>query len=163
MVRKPPVPSGFEERAAARLNEIVAALPSATATLYVGTDPNFPKALFPYFRITPSNPRSATIRGHLIGGQGFDYVIGQATGGEIFVPNDSARARADEDRFFQICQAVFTSSFTECLTYSKPGRVIRSKIVLRLDSRSVQLGGHQLFWWAVPNRTEKSFHYEPYY
>ena len=162
MVRKPPVRLDFEERALARLNAMVAALPSGTATLYAGADPNFPKALFPYFRITPSNPKSATIRGHLIEGQGIDFAIGQATGGEIFVPNDSARGKAEEDRFFQICQAVFASSFTECLTYSKLGKVIRSKIVLRLDSRSVQLGGHQLFWWAVLNRTEKYFHYEPY-
>jgi hypothetical protein len=161
---KETVSSTFEERATVGLNAMVAALPRGTADLYIGSEPDcVAKALFPYFCITPSNPRSATIRGHLIEGQGFDYVIGQATGGEIFVPNDSAKAAVHEDRFFQICQAVFTSSFTECVTYSRRGRVIRSKIVLQIASHIVQLGGHQLFWWAVLNRTEKCFHYEPYY
>ena len=142
---------------------MVAALPSGTATLYVGTDPNSAKSLFPYFRITPNNPRSATVRGYLLEGQGFDFTIGQATGGEIFVPNDSARARAREERFFQVCEAVFASSFTEYLTCSRRGRVIRSRIVLKLESGSIHLGGHQLFWWAALGKTNKCLHYEPYY
>jgi hypothetical protein len=163
MVRKLRVTSGFEERVTARLNAMVAALPPGTATLYVGSDPNcVAKALFPYFRITPGNLKSATITGYLVEGQGIDFTIGQATGGEIFVSNDNARGGAEEDRFFRICQAVFTSSFTERLTYSKRGRVICSRIVLQLGSQSVRLGGHRFFWWAVPNRTEKLFHYEPY-
>jgi hypothetical protein len=163
MVRTPPVCSDFEERVTARLKALVTVLPDGAATFYAGANPNaLAKSLFPYFCITPSNPKSATIRGYVIERQGIDFTIGQATGGEIFVANGSARARAHEDRFYQICQAVFTSSFTEYLTYSKRGRVIRSRIVLQLDSRSVQLGGHQLFWWAVLNRTEKCFHYEPY-
>ena len=156
--------STFEERATARLNAMVGALPNGIATVHIGCDPDsVAKALFPYFRITPSNPKSATIRGYLIERQGIDFTIGEATGGEMFVPNDSPRARANEERFFQICQAVFMSSFTEDLTYSRRGRVIRSKIVLQLDSRSLRLGGHQLFWWAALNRTEKRFYYEPYY
>jgi hypothetical protein len=163
MVRTPPVCSDFEERTAARLKTMVGALPSGAASLHVGTDPSFPRALFPYFRITPTNPKSATISGHLIEGQGVDYLIGQTTSGEIFVPNDSARARAEEERFFRICEAVFTSSFTEYLTYSKLGRVIRTKIVLQVDSRAIRLGGHKLFWWAALNRTEKRIGYEPYY
>src|SRR5579862_8795528 len=100
MVRTPPVCSDFEERIGARLSALVAALPNGTANLYVGANPTDPKALFPYFLITPSNPRSAKIRGYVVEGQGFDYTIGQATGGEIFVPpNNTARARAKEDRF----------------------------------------------------------------
>jgi hypothetical protein len=164
MVRTPPICSDFEERVVARLNAMVAALPNGTANLYVGADPNSPKSLFPYFRITPTNPRSATIRGHVVEGEGFDYAIGRGTSGEIFVSlNNSARARAREDKFFQICHAVFTSSFTEYLTYSSRGKVIRSRMVLQLDFRSVRLGRHQLFWWLALNRTEKCFHYDPYY
>jgi hypothetical protein len=155
--------SDFEKRVGGRLNDLVAALPSGTANVYLGADPSVPGALYPYFRITPTNPKSATIRGYVIGGQGLDFTIGQATGGEIFAPDSTARSRANEDQFFQICQVVFTSSLTEYVTYSSRGRVIRSKIVLQLGSRSVRLGGHQLFWWAVLNRSKKNFHYEPYY
>jgi hypothetical protein len=164
VVTRPPILQGFESRALRRLEATLNALPKGKATLYWGADPTSPaKALFPYFRITPANANSGSIRGFLVEGQGFDYTIGQATGGEIFVgPTDSPQMRANEDRFFEICQAVFKSQFTELLTYNSRGRVIRSRISLRLGGRTVRLGGQQLFWWLVPGRVTKVFSYEPY-
>jgi hypothetical protein len=64
MVRTPPVCSDFEERVTARLKALVTVLPDGAATFYAGANPNaLAKSLFPYFCITPSNPKSAAIRG----------------------------------------------------------------------------------------------------
>jgi hypothetical protein len=82
MVRTPPVCSDFEERVTARLKALVTVLPDGAATFYAGANPNaLAKSLFPYFCITPSNPKSAAIRGYVIERQGIDFTIGQATGG----------------------------------------------------------------------------------
>jgi len=163
MVAQPPVLEGFEARALARLKATVEALPPGTATLYVGADPESAvKSLFPYFRITPTNPRAAPIRGFLASGQGFDFTVGRGTFSELSV-REQAEASSNEQRFFQICHAVFKSHFSERLVYDSRGRIIYSRIVLALDGRKVTLGGNRIFWWVCLQKKQGLWLYEPYF
>lgn len=152
----------FEKRILNRLEATVLALPSGTAELYIGDYPGVEKSLFPYFSVTPTNPKSATIRGTVIEGQGIDFTIGHGTGGEIYIKEDGKDARTLENWFFKVCNAVFISRFSETLTYNASGRVIRSAIALQIDRRRVRLGGQHIFWWAFRRKTMKTFDYDPY-
>ena len=153
-------PIAFETRILDRLKSAVDVLPKGTAVFSTQKDA---RTLYPHFRISPANPQSATIHGYVIAGQGIDYTIGRGTGGEIFIKNGlNQKARAEEEEFFQICEAVFRTRFTETLTYNSTGKLIRSAIVLMIRDREVRLGGHRIFWWVSPHKTEKRFSYEPY-
>jgi hypothetical protein len=152
----------FGKRILNRLEERVLALPAGTADLYIGDYPGVEKSVFPYFSVTPTNSKSATIRGAVISGQGIDFTVGHGTGGEIYIKNDGKVARTQENWFFKICDAVFTSWFSETLTFDAGGHVIRSALALQIDRRRVRLGGQHIFWWASRRKTMKTFDYEPY-
>jgi hypothetical protein len=159
---RPPI-QGFEAIFLERLDQLVRALPKGAADLYVGKHPSHTKSVFPYFCITPTNPRSAKVQGFVYEGQGIDFTIGQGTGGEVFVSREKTeRQNANLERFLRMCEAVFTTSFNETLVCSRRGRVIWSRIELSLDGLTVRIGGRQVFWWLFPGRTTKQFLYEPY-
>jgi hypothetical protein len=155
--------NGIETRILERLRATVATLPAGAAELYTGRD-SVSQSPFPYFRVTPSNPRSAVIRGFVIDDQGIDFTIGHATGGEVVITREGGnRGKRREDWFFRVCHAVFTVHFSEKLIYSAGGRVIYSRIELEVDGRKVHIGGHQICWWLFPRRAAKCFSYGPYY
>jgi hypothetical protein len=166
MVKNRISPGGLEIRVLDRLREIVAALPEKSADLYIDEDRD-PKARVPgwHFRVTPSKQHSACIQGLVDSSFGIYFTIGEATAGEIFLASRSSKTNEmEEERFFAICRAVFTTHFSEDVTYSSTSnRVLRSRIMLRVDERTIRIGGHQLFGWLYPRRTTKHFSYEPYY
>jgi hypothetical protein len=162
MVKNRISPAGLEIRILDRLREIVAALPEKSADLYIDEDRD-PKARVPgwHFRVTPAKQHSACIQGLVDSSFGIYFTIGEATAGEVFLA--SRNSAVEEERFFNICHAVFTTHFSEDVTYSLANRVLRSRIMLRVGERTVRIGGHQIFWWFYPRRTTKHFSYEPYY
>jgi len=143
-------PPTFEERFSVRLVEVMQALPPGTAAL---------ETEFGYdwvnFGIIPKNQWSAAIQGHASTQGGIAFKVGRATTVELSLP--------EVDRFFQICQAVFGSHFTELVIYDSTGRVLYSRIQLEIEGHRVRLGGHRLFWWLFPKRRREQFLYKPYY
>lgn len=156
---------GIERRILGRLSTMIERLPPGAAKLMTGENPTLEpkKNLFPYFRVAPANPRSASIEGYIYEGQGIDFKIGEAIVGEIYVSPKEKTDSIEEDKFFRICHATFTTHFSEELIYSPSNRVIWSRMVLDAGGRKVRLSGHQIFWWLVPGRTTKNIRYEPYY
>jgi hypothetical protein len=154
---------GFETEFLKRIRELVDSLPKGTAELYVGHHPSNPKSL-PYFCITPTNPRAAKIRGFVCEGQGIDFTIGEATGGEVFVSRkNTARGTAHVEGFLQLCHAVITANFAEVITLDSRGHKIHSEITLHIDGRRIYLHSGWFLWRLFPNKTTKTFSYEPYY
>jgi|ERR1700687_1477874 len=153
----------LEIRILDRLKATVAALPEKTAVLDLET--NYPTAPGPCFRITPTNPHSAPIRGSVSNGFGIYFTIGEATTGEIYLASWRSKSnKKEEDHFFDICQAVFTTHFSEDLIYNHADNwVLRSRIILRVGERKIRIWGHQIFWWLYPMRKTKHISYEPYY
>jgi len=98
---------------------------------------------------------AAGIKGQASTQGGIAFKVGRSTTVELSSPN--------QDRFFEICEAILTSHFTEFVTYGSNGRVLRSRIPLEIKGRKVRLGGHQLFWWLFPNKRKEQFPYKPYY
>lgn len=143
-------PQSFERNFLVRLETVINALPPDTSILRTG-----PEVDSVAFRIFPTNQNSAPIVGQASTQGGIAFKVGRATTVELSRPN--------EDRFFQICEAVFTSHFTESVIYGSAGRVLYSRIRLEVKGHRIRLGGHQLFWWLFPNRREHQFRYEPYY
>jgi hypothetical protein len=143
-------PPSFEIGFLARVKTLVDALPAETATLKTKSEIGCV-----YFSISPTNQQSAGIEGEASIQGGINFKVGRATITELSPSN--------EDRFFQICEVVFGSHFTESVTYSSSGRVLYSRIHLAVDGSTVRLGGHQLFWWLYPNRRKERFYYKPYY
>jgi hypothetical protein len=143
-------PPGFERNFLVRLETVVQALPPHTATLQTKAEIDAVT-----FEISPSNQEAATIKGQASTQGGIDFRIGRATTVELSVFN--------ENRFVQICEAVFSSHFTEFVVYSSTGRILHSRIELEVNGHRVRLGGHQLFWWLFPNRRKEQFPYKPYY
>ena len=164
MVESSGAVQGFEHEFLERLRgDLVRALPEGTADFYVGHPASHPNSL-PYFRITPTNPRAAKIQGFVCEGQGIDFTIGEATGGEVFVSRKrNAEDRIGVEKFFQICRAVFTSHFSETIVLNPRGRRLWSKIVLTVDGRKVRLQGGSIFWFLFPRRAKRVICYEPYY
>lgn len=156
---------GFEAEVLDRLRTLVAAMPNGVAELHIGRVPGSSKSLFPYFRVTPKNPRSAIIAGVVIERQGIDLEIGRATTTEIFMGSEvGKRAKASEEEFFAICRAVFTTPFTEKIVYNSGKRVIWARTILTLDGGKTKwMGGGRAFWWLNPYRTTNYISYEPYY
>ena len=148
-----------------RLKATVAALPEKSVELQVSEDRD-PRACFPgwRFRITPTKPDSASLQGLVDSVFGVWFIIGQATRGEVFLAGRNGKQnKIKEDAFFDICHAVFTTHFSEEVTYSSSNWVLRSRVTLRAGERMVRIGGHQILWWLYPRRTTKHFSYEPYY
>src|SRR5260370_15581179 len=143
-------PPGFERNFLVRLETVVQVLPPHTATLQTKSEIDCLT-----FRISPTIQESATIEGQASTQGGIAFRVGRATSVELSMSN--------EDRFFQICEAVFSSHFTEFVIYSSTGRVLYSRIQLVIKGRKVRLGGHQLFGWLFPNRRKEQFPYKPYY
>jgi hypothetical protein len=143
-------PSSFERNFLLSLETIARALPPHAATLQTES-----AADYVTFRISPANDQSAILVGEASTQGGIAFRVGRATTVEL--------SKSNEDRFFQICEAVFSSHFTEFVTYSATGRVLCSRIQLKIKGRKVRLGGHQLFWWLFPNRRKEQFPYKPYY
>jgi len=155
---------GFETTFAERLRGVVAELPKGTAELQFEKRACGSPSPLPHFSIAPSNPRSSPIEGFFVQGEGINFSIGRATSREIYIANKTGNnANAEEDEFFRICQAVFTTRFSEKVVYDSRGNVIWSRIVLGVDSRKVVLGGHRIFWWLHSGKNRKQFEYEPYY
>lgn len=155
---------GFETTFAERLRGVVAELPKGTAELQFEKRACGSPSPLPYFRIAPSNPRSSPIEGFFVQGEGINFNIGRATSREVYVANESGdESKAEVDEFFRICQAVFTTQFSEKAIYDARGKVIWSRIVLRVDGRNIVLGGQRIFWWFHRAKTRKQFEYEPYY
>lgn len=142
-------PPSFERKFLVRLEALVQVLPPHIATLQAK-----PEIDCLSFRISPTNQESATIEGQASTQGGIALRVGRATTLEL--------SRSNEDLCFQICEAVFTSHFTESVIYSSTGRVLYSRIQLVTKGHKVRLGGHQLFWWLFPNRRKEQFPYKPY-
>jgi hypothetical protein len=143
-------PPGFEKNFLVRLETVVQALPPHTATLQ--TTPEIDCLTF---RISPTNQESASIEGQASTQGGIAFRVGRATTVEL--------SGFNEDRFVQICEAIFSSHFTEFVIYGSTGRILHSRIELEVKGHKVRLGGHQLFWWLFPNRRNEHFPYKPYY
>jgi hypothetical protein len=114
----------------------------------------------PYFRIVPSKRGSAPIQGFFAQGEGINFTVGEATSREIFV-NSKLEEKA-EDEFSRICRSVFETRFSEKLIYSSQGKLLWSRIVLKVNGDEITLGGQKAFWWLYP-KTRRQLHYEPYY
>jgi hypothetical protein len=163
MIEAPYTIPGFETRFAERLRNTVAALPVGAAQLSFDKKP-CGGPLLPHFRITPTNPHSAIVEGCFAEGEGINFSIGHGTSGEVYVTTEMGEnVKAQEDRFFDICRAVFTTRFSEDLVYNSHGRRVSSRMVLEIDGHTMVLGRHRAFWWLFPNKTRKHFSYEPYY
>ena len=147
----------FETKFLKRLKHVIGSLPTGAATLQIGGPSSLPETVYPSFLISPANQNSAPIKGSAAPQQGIIFTIGRATVVEL------GEDQRGEDRFFQICQGVFTSHFRERLIYISSGRVIHSRIVLPGDGRGLRLRQQQILWWLFPNKTEKLFSYQPYY
>ncbi len=132
-----------------RLRAIVGTLPANTATLELDGDRDVVT-----FTISPSNHHAAIIKGEASSQGGINFRVGRATIGEA--------STSREQWFFQFCEAVFRSHFTESVTYSTTGRVLYSRIQLENNGQKIRLGGRQLFWWLFPNKRNEEFAYEPY-
>ncbi len=143
-------PPSFERNFLVRLETLIQVLPPASADLQTR-----PETDYVAFRILPTNQNSAAIEGQASTQGGIAFKVGRATTVEL--------SRPSEDHFFQICEAIFRSHFTEFIIYSSKGRVLYSRIALEINGRKIRLGGHQLFWWLFPNRRNEQFHYQPYY
>lgn len=157
--------SGFETKFLERLKTVVAALPAGrTAELSVSNERAGTRSSLPHFRIKPSNQRSARIEGFFIEGEGINFTMGEGTWRELYVTSETGvRQEKQIDRFFEICQTIFSSKSTEVLTYSSSARLIRSRLTAKVNGRDVLLGGgQQFFWWLFPGRVTKRFSYEPY-
>jgi hypothetical protein len=133
-----------------RLRAVFGTLPADTATLEIGGDRDVVT-----FTISPSNHRAAIIKGESSSHSGINFRVGRATIVEASI--------SKEQWFFQLCEAIFGSHFTESVSYSSTGRVLYSRIELEKNGQKIRLGGHQLFWWLFPNRRNEHFAYEPYY
>ena len=142
-------PPSFEMNFLARLETVVQVLPAHTASLQTKLELDCIT-----FRISPSNQESATIEGRASSQGGIAFRVGRGTTLEL--------SRSNEDRFFQICEAVFGSHFTELVIYGSTGRVLYSRIQLEVEGHRVRLGGHQFFWWLFPKRRKEQFAYQPY-
>jgi len=143
-------PPTFEDRFSVRVVELMQTLPPDTGALETESGYDWVK-----FGIFPKNQSSAAIQGHASSQGGIAFKVGRATTVELSLPK--------VDRFFQICEAVFGSHFTEFVVYSSTGRVLYSRIQLEIKGHKVRLGGHQLFWWLFPNKRKEQFLYKPYY
>ena len=141
----PSFTSAFSER----LRAIVGTLPANTATLEIDADSDIVT-----FTISPSNHHAAIIKGEASSQGGINFRVGRAT----IVEASTSR----EQWFFQFCEAVFRSRFTESVTYSSTGRVLCSRIQLENNGQKLRLGGHQIFWRLFPNKRNEEFDYEPY-
>jgi hypothetical protein len=131
------------------LRALVGTLPASTATLEIGGDSDVVT-----FAISPRNQYAAIIKGEASSQGGINFRVGRATTAEV----SSSR----EQWFFQVCEAVFRSHFTESVSYSSTGRILYSRIELEKNGQKLRLGGHQLFWWLFRNRRNEQFSYEPY-
>lgn len=143
-------PAGFERNFLLRLQTVARALPPHAATLQTESEADYIT-----FRISPTNEESAPLEGQASTQGGIAFRIGRATTVEL--------SNSREDLFFQICEAVFSSHFTEYVIYGSTERILYSRIRLEIKGRKVRLGGHQLFWWLFRNRRREQFHYKPYY
>lgn len=132
-----------------RLRAIVDTLPANTATLEIGGDNDVVT-----FTISPRNQHAAIIQGEASSQGGINFRVGKGT----IVEASTSR----EQWFFQLCETIFGSHFTESVSYSSTGRILYSRIDLERDGQKIRLGGHQLFWWLFPNRRNETFAYEPY-
>ena len=148
MQTKDHLPS-FTNAFSERLRAIVGTLPANTATLEIGGDSDIVT-----FTISPSNRHAAIIKGEASSQGGINFSVGRATIVEASTSRDQW--------FFQICNAVFGSHFTESVSYSSTGRVLYSRILLERNGQKIRLGSHQLFWWLFPNKRNEDFAYEPY-
>jgi len=143
-------PPGFETHFLMRLEAVVRALPAGTAALQTKHEIDYLT-----FIISPCDDEAAPIRGQASTQGGIAFKVGRETTMEL--------SKSNEDRFFQICEALFSSQCTEFVIYSSKGRVLYSRIQLRIKGRKVRLGGRRLFWWFFPNRRKEQFSYKPYY
>jgi len=132
-----------------RLRALVRTLPANAATLEIGGDSEFVT-----FTISPSNHHAAIIKGEASSQGGINFRVGRGTMVEA--------SHLRQQWFFQLCEAVFGSHFTESVTYSSTGRVLYSRIELEHKGKKIRLGGHQLFWRLFPNRRNEQFAYQPY-
>lgn len=163
MVETPVTIVGFEKEFLERLRKTVQSLPAGTADLYIGHYPSSPKS-FPWFRIMPTNPRAAKIEGFVIDGQGIDFMFGDASTGEVFVsPKRTSRQLAHVERFFRLCQAIFTEHAVELVVRNIKGRPIWTRLTIPVDGRTEKVGGGYFLWWLSPKRTKRVIRYEPYY
>lgn len=152
---------GFETRFRERLEGVIGRLPTGVAELHLEKKPCGSPSPLPYFRIVPSKQGSAPIQGFFAQGEGINFTVGEATSREIFV-NSKLEEQA-EDVFFRICRGVFETRFSEKLIYSSQGKLVRSRIVLKVDGNEITLGGQKAFWWLYPKKTRRQLDYEPYY
>jgi len=157
------VASGFEQRTIEGLRAAIDALPKGTADLQVGRPPKVTEALFPSFLVTPANPRSAPIEGVILDGQ-VELRVGHSGTAELWGgrnPEQQARAR---QKFYAICNAVFTTHFSEEVDFDLRNRVLRSRLVLVVNGEEIKLGINLLIA-RLCRRTHKKevYAYEPYY
>ena len=143
-------PPRFERSFSVRLEKFIRAVPSEVVTLQMNSQTDFIA-----FEILPTNQKSAAIEGEASTQGGITFTVGRATSVELSV--------GGEDRFFQICEAIFTSRFSESVVYSSKRRVLCAQIQLEIGGRNVRLGGHQLFWWLFPNKRKELLQYQPYF
>lgn len=139
----------FTKEFSKRLRALARILPANAATLEIGGDSEIVT-----FTISPSNHHAAIIKGEASSQGGINFRVGRGTIVEASISR--------EQWFFQVCEAVFGSHFTESVTYSSTGRVLYSRVELQKDGQKIRLGGSQLFWWLFRNRRNEQFTYQPY-
>lgn len=152
---------GFETKFRERLEAMIKGLPVGVAELHFEKKPCGSPSPVPYFRIVPSRRRSAPVEGFFVQGEGINLTVGEATSHEIFV-NSKLQGKA-EDEFFQICRGVFETHFSENLIYSSQGKLIWSRIALKVGDDELKLGGQRAFWWLYPKKARRRLDYKPYY
>jgi hypothetical protein len=153
---------GIERVFLEKLGDLLRTLPAGKAELSIGPDATSHDApLCPMFQITPANPRAARIRGFVCDGQGIDFTIGVATGGEVFIGRNDPRADLKIERFLALLRAVFTSSFVETVTYDRKGRPIRGRI-RDLGGHHVLGAGSIVLWPIRLGKSRKRIAYAPY-
>lgn len=155
----------FTPQVLERLRIFLSALPDKCAEVEVTEDRN-PEARVAawHFRVSPTNTRSARIQGLVDSSFGIYFTVGEGASAEIFLASWSNKSNQTEaDRFFAICRAVVTTSFSEELTRSSHNSILRSNIVFRIDGKTIRIRCQRIFWWLYPRRTTMRFSYEPYY
>jgi hypothetical protein len=157
----------FERNILDRLESLVRTLPAGAARLEIGSHPTDPTCPYPFFLIEPTNEHSARIRG-LIGGEehkdgGISITIGQASYRELWInARHPERAVTRVDEFLQICAAVFTTYFSEDVTYDLQGKTVKSRLRLHVKGKIIVFSSGVLLQNPFKKTIFRRLQYQPY-
>jgi hypothetical protein len=154
----------FEDHFLDQLQTIVNALPAGSAELTIGQIQSVRDVSLITFSIKPRNTRSSPLEGRVSKLYGIEFKIGQGSTSEFFFGSSPRpeKIRKYEERFFLLCRAVFTTNFKEKVTFDRNGKIVSSKLTIRIDGKTVRLCRIRVLAWIIPGKRTQAFSYEPY-